>query len=231
MKIKSSSRQRLLCLSLSIAAAAVCPEQAAASSWFVAPQASTLGLGAQVGYRSDYDFSVRAAWNQFDFDKQFKIDRIKYDTNIRLKSMGLLFDFYPLDNGFHLTAGLYRNDNQISGTGMLEGNIPVRIGNRTVRIDGKQVGAFQTKIKYAPVAPYLGIGYHNVTEKGFSFTADVGVLYQGHARVSVEPPAQLSHRNHPLVKQGIDEQKREIEKRANKVRVYPVITLGVAYTF
>ncbi|CAM4176256.1 hypothetical protein [Bordetella muralis] len=202
-----------------------------ASSWFASPQIGTQGVSAQLGYRSDHDFSVRAAWNQFGFDKSFEVGNAKYDADIHLKSIGLLFDLYPLDNGFHVTAGLYRNNNRISASGVLDRTFSHRVGNHVVQIDGKQLGKSAVTVDYAPVAPYLGIGYHNVTKEGFSFAADIGVLYQGHARVNVEPPERLRNINSQRVRDGMAEQKREIERMANKVRWYPVVSVGVAYTF
>lgn len=210
---------------------ALVPKSVLASSWFVAPQIGTQGLSAQVGYRSDHDFSVRAAWNQFGFDKSFTVDNVKYDSDIRLKSLGLLFDYYPLDNGFHMTAGLYRNDNRISASGVIDQMFSHRVGNHVIQVDGKQLGKSSAKVEYAPVAPYLGIGYHNVVKEGFSFAADIGVLYQGNARVSVEPPEGVRNLNIQQVKDRTQQQKHEIEKMANKVRWYPVVSLGVAYTF
>ena len=214
-----------------IAGLAASPFSVSASSWFVAPQASTLGFSAQAGYRSDSDFGVRTAWNQFEFDRTFKIGRVQYDADIQLKSMGLLFDYYPWKSGIHLTGGLYHNRNEVSGTGTINGETPMRIGNRIIQVDGRKLGKSTMSVSYAPVAPYVGIGYHNVTKTGFSFTADVGVLYQGRARVELEPPEHLRHSKSQRVRDGIAQQKQEIEKRANKARLLPVASIGVAYTF
>ncbi|OZI42964.1 hypothetical protein [Bordetella genomosp. 4] len=229
MQTESSGRLGLCFLLLTLVA--LCPKSVSASSWFVSPQIGTQGVSAQVGYRSDHDFSLRASWNQFGFDRSFKLDNVEYDADIHLKSLGLLFDYYPLDNGFHVTAGLYRNNNHISASGVLDRTFSHRIGNHVVQIDGKQLGKSSVRVDYAPVAPYLGIGYHNVTKEGFSFAADIGVLYQGNARVSAEPPEKLRNVNIQQVRDGVNQQKREIERMANKVRWYPVVSVGVAYTF
>lgn len=229
MKTRKVLRFSVCSVSLTLCALFSAP--ASAASWFVSPQISTLGAGAQIGYRSDYDFSMRAAWNQYDFHKSFDVDSVKYHSEIKMKSMGLLFDYYPMNNGFHVTAGVYRNDNQIHGNGYLKGNFPVQYANQTFRIDGKSLGKVNAKVEYAPIAPYLGVGYHNVTKQGFSFTTDVGVFYQGSARATVSPPARLANSNDPRVKAGTDRQKRDLESKANKARWYPVISLGVAYTF
>lgn len=210
---------------------AIYPNCANASTWFVSPQVSSLGLSGQVGYRTDYDFSVRGAWNQIDLHKSFKVDNVRYHSDIKLKSMGLLFDYFPWNNGFHFTAGIYRNDNKVRADGYLDGSIAIPIGNRTFHIDGKTLGEVNAKIEYAPIAPYLGVGYHSVTERGFSFAADLGVLYQGNARVSLEPPSRIRNINDPRINARTEQQKRDLESKANKARWYPVVSLGLTYTF
>lgn len=229
MKMKMLSRLSVPASSLMLWA--LCSNYAAASSWFVSPQISTLGASAQVGYRTDYDFSVRAAWNQLDLRKSFDVNRVKYQSDIKLKSMGLLLDYYPMNNGFHITAGLYRNQNEIRANGYVDGDVPVQFGGHTFRIDGRTLGDVKAKVAYAPIAPYLGVGYHNVTERGFSFATDVGVLYQGNARATVEPPSRIPNSNNPRVKEGMDRQKNDLESKANKARWYPVVSMGVTYTF
>lgn len=216
---------------LACAVLALSPLSVSASSWFVSPQVSTVGISAQVGYRTDHDFSVRAAWNEFGFDKRIRINQVKYDADIKLRSLGFMVDYYPMNNGFHVTAGLYKNDNGARASGPIDATFTVPAGTRGIRVDGKTLGDFHTRVKYAPIAPYLGLGYHNVTKQGFSFTFDLGVLYQGSARVSVDPPASLANINHPSVKAAIDRQKRAVQDKADEARWYPVISLGVAYTF
>ncbi|MVW70199.1 MULTISPECIES: hypothetical protein [unclassified Bordetella] len=213
-----------------LTALALSPLSTSASTWFVSPQVSTLGLSGQLGYRSDHDFSVRGAWNQFSFNTSFTIDKVKYDADVKLRSLGLLFDYYPMNNGFHITAGLYRNDNQIRSAGPMDITYSTKV-NHGRRVHGETYVDLNTRVKYAPFAPYLGIGYHKVTEKGFSFAADLGVLYQGSARVSAEPRTAIDVTRFPKVQEQIDDHERAVRDKANEARWYPVISLGLVYTF
>lgn len=212
-------------------ALALFPISVHASTWFVSPQVSTLGLSGQLGYKPDGPFSVRAVVNQFSFRHDFNVDRQPYDSNVKLRSFGLIGDYYPWNNGFHLSAGLYRNDNQVTQAGPFQDTVSVRVGGREVQVDAKTLGNANTRVKWAPVAPYLGVGYHNVTQKGFSFAFDLGVLYQGSARVRVDPPASVANVNSPWVTEETERHKQSVEQLANKARWYPVLSLGIVYTF
>ena len=68
----------------------------------------------------------------------------------------LLADIYPFpSSAFHLTAGLYINNNTLEGKGTTSGNYD--IGNTTY--SGAQVGTLTADVEVGDFSPYLGLGW------------------------------------------------------------------------
>ena len=203
--------------------------QAAAPSSFSAGLGiSTLGIGANVGYKINNSFKVRGVTNYFKYSKTVGAGDLTYKGKLRLFTVGLLGDWHFLQNGFRLTGGLVYNGNQLnlnvtpSGSHSYNG----------VTYTAQQIGEIKGNIKFRPIAPYLGLGFDSGHESasGFSFNADAGVLFQGNARGKIKSITGLAANDTT----AIENVKNDIVKAINKkslIKYYPVISLGVSYKF
>src|SRR5579864_1886467 len=93
------------------------------------PTISTLGAGAEAGFRAGPYIGLRLDANILSFDYNRTIDGIPYKFGVNLRSGGPLIDVYPFAGGFHLTGGV-----RINGNGADVNATPassVRIGNDT----------------------------------------------------------------------------------------------------
>jgi hypothetical protein len=185
------------------------------------PSVSTLGVGGEAGYRFHDHFGVRGkAQGLHAYDGDGEAEDINYDYDIKLFTAGAVADYYPLAGGLRLTAGAYYNDNRVDaantgGSSITVGGVAVPITDDQITADGR----------YNRVAPYLGIGYDGQLGGGFAIGFDLGVLYQGKAKVSV-------NRNNPLIPaDDADEVREEIKDAMDKLRVYPVVGLNLLYKF
>ena len=80
-------------------------------------------------------------------------------------------------------------------------------------------------------APYLGVGYGNVSGMGVNFYADLGVMFQGSPKASLhaECGSLSAAACASLQSQAAAEQGR-IEDKLKNFKYYPVLNVGVTVT-
>lgn len=185
----------------------------------------TEGIGFGYGYSLSAAADVRADFNFFRLSHSGTIGNFQYDGTAQLAHAGLYADWYPLGavSRFRLTVGaLIGNDNIRAEVGPPGGVI--KVGPYSVPTNGQTIHA---KTSLPTVRPYIGIGYgHNAVKKGFSFVADAGVAY-GSPTVTYDVPAELKAYDPNY---GSDEESKW-QSVANHLRFYPIIKVGVTYTF
>jgi hypothetical protein len=126
-------------------------------------------------------------------------------------SVQLLGDWYPSSGGFRLTGGAVVNNNKItvSGTGQVNGTTST-VNSEIKMSDG--------------LTPYLGLGYSAKPKdaKGFGFVFDLGVMMQNPKATLVAPQASAADVAAQLVK---------VQDAIDKLKIFPVIGLGISYSF
>lgn len=194
----------------------------------VGTQFGTLGGGINLGYSPNSKIDMIANINGINFNHTFGYYSINYESPIRLRSAGIISHYHPFDNGLYLSGGVYYNDNNVSGNGYFTDNFDMSYGNKMVSVDPNQYGHMSFQIHYSHLSPYMGLGYqthHN--QKGWSFSIDAGVMYQGSAWVSYNYPSMFETYSPNQIKAN----REEIQKQANKFKWYPVAQVGVRYQF
>ncbi len=192
----------------------------------IAPQISTLGLGAEAGYRVDPHLGLRAGANLLTMNRSFDVDGIDYDADARLLSFGLLGDVYPFpDLGLHLTGGVRLNLNRadVSATP----TTAVTIGDTTYSPD--QIGTLDGSVEFNRLAPYLGVGWKgSFGDPNLIVGADLGVMFQGTPKVSLSSTGLLTS---PQLSADLERERAKIEDELEAFRFYPVVGLSVGYRF
>jgi hypothetical protein len=210
MKFKQKMAQLALTLALPLAATA-------GDSGAVYGQVSTNGLG--LGYATSVrdDWAVRGQFNSFktsfsgdvgDFGANSKLT-----ADINLQSIQLLADWYPTATGFRVSGGVIVNNNKvtITGTG--------KVNNKDATVNG------ELKMSDS-LSPYLGLGYSTRPKdaKGLGLNVDLGVLFQS-------PKVSLTANGTGLTQADIDTQLKTMQDAADKLKIFPVLGLGVSYAF
>lgn len=196
------------------------------SNFFTAVKVGSLGPGIDLGYQFNPYFDLRANINGFKFNKDHTIDNVDYHGDARLLTAGLLADYYPFANGFRLTAGAYYNGNKVTAQGYYNDSY--------YGIDVNDYGHAEASVDYKKFAPYVGLGYQGSSDNGWFFTADLGVLYQGSANVHYNTVCN-NQAVCTLLKDQIEEkandQRDKIQHDVDKLKWYPVASLGFGYRF
>lgn len=208
------------------------PFSAVYASPVASADVSTLGLGVNLQMPLSHVLAFRIGLNHWRQARQGvytgNSSSIGYDGNVRLQSLALLVDYAPGAGIFHLTAGVIRDSNEISATG-----VPDASGNYT--IDGgtypaSVVGTLSGYIAAKPWASYLGVGWgtNPAGQPGLSIGTDLGVMFQGSPEVQLTASNPM---NSPQVAAAVSSAQQTAQQQANKYKYYPVAGVSVGYRF
>ncbi len=173
--------------------------------------------------------------------------------SVKLRHFTALANYHPWSNGFHVSAGLAINnssidvkttqvkltDNLIDEYGDDLDPVIIRRVKDKIKEDGA-VARLAPSVEVKPtkkVAPYLGIGYNsaNQSDSGFSFTASAGVMF---SKFELNGSPNCYSENLSKVEGDFKDVCSNIQKEiddlkgdVDKIKVYPVVSLGVMYKF
>ena len=189
----------------------------------------TLGLGIDVSTPINDKLSARFNLNGATYSDTQEKDNNEFEGTLDLLTTGVLLDYYPFENNFRLSTGVYYNGNGFDGTIKSTKETKIEIGDKEYSLD--ELGSLDTKLVFDKIAPYVGLGWGNdAHDKGWGFTFDLGVMYHGEADVNLEADIK----NQALAQEINDATKREevnSEDDLNDFQFYPVVMLGVNYSF
>lgn len=136
---------------------------------------------------------------------------------------GMFADWYAFGGGFRFVGGVTANDTKFEINALGSGT--ATINNTTVNMSGHY---YNLTVKYAPVTPYLGIGYgHQISTKGLGFYFDVGATY---GTFTADVTTDLVSAG--LVTQAdVDAQKQKMNDSLGSYKWMPSFSVGMVYRF
>ncbi len=190
----------------------------------------TLGVGEKLNLRLSGNY-FSYTYDDFEFDENDEVEREidqvvdTIEATLELMSLGVLLDWHPWGGGVRLSAGAFYNGNEAS--------LSVTAGD-TIEIDGEEyeVQSLDGRIDFNAFAPYAGIGWGNAAEAGsrWSFALDLGVMLQGSADISVKATATDQTLQNQL-NAALAKEVEDLEDDVESFTIYPVLSLGLSYTF
>lgn len=190
----------------------------------------TLGIGVDVAKSVTSQVNGRLGFNFGKIDVNRTDSGINYDSQLNLSSVQLFGDYYPFSSsGFRVTGGLVAQNNKFSVTSKPSGTGTYTIDNTIYPISA--VGSLTGEYKYGnSIAPYVGIGIGKSTNDGFGFNADLGVMFTGAPKVTLNASNPTFNTN-PITRTQLDNQVRQTENDLKGFNVYPVLSIGLSYGF
>ncbi len=194
----------------------------------VGAKISTLGGGVEIAGTITDSLNLRLGLQGFSYDFDDTYSDIDYNADVDFFSGLLLADWFPFNNNFRLSAGVAVNNNELTVTGEPR-NGTYNIGG--VTYPSALVGALTGTIDFNTVAPYAGIGYGGAfSDTGnWSFSFDLGVLFQGSPNVSYSAAGPLA--GNAIFQANLEQERKELEDDLDEYEYYPVLSLGVTYKF
>jgi len=195
-------------------------------------RAGTLGGGVELSYALSQRAAVRLNADGYNRTQSKTHDNIDYDMKLKLKTASLLGDWFPFANNFRISAGAMFNGNKFTLKGQ-----PT---NGTFTINGvtymaQDVGSFDAQVDFKKkAAPYFGIGYGRPINSGLSLIFDLGVMFQGGPRSKIDVTCGTSIQGtiqcNNLQRDAAAEQS-QLDESLHNFKYYPIVSLGLAYTF
>ncbi len=194
-------------------------------------RAGTLGIGVEVAHAFTQNLGVRLGANGFKYTTSDNYQSIDYDAKLKLATGQLLFDWFPFANNFRISAGGMYNANKLTLNGKPSSSGTFTINGNTY--SSANVDSLDGKVDFRKAAPYLGLGYGRPIGKGFSFSGDLGVLFQGSARSSLNVTCSASTPAAACdqIRSDVATEQAKLDDDTRKYRFYPVVSIGFAYTF
>lgn len=203
----------------------------------IAAKAGTLGLGAELAFGLSSQVDARFGGNLFTYSDRREASDIEYDAEAKLRTATALLDWHPGGHGFRLTGGVVYNGTKVEGSSLPPASGSYIIGGVPVPVN--LVGTLDAEAEFDPVVPYLGLGWGSPTrsDRKVSFFADLGVVFQGKADVTLIPriPANSPINTTPGARDALNillrREEQDLEDDAADYDLYPVIAIGLSYRF
>ncbi|MCF6245350.1 MAG: hypothetical protein L3J43_09970 [Sulfurovum sp.] len=189
----------------------------------------TLGIGFDVSTTILENLAVRFNVNGLQYNHTEEIDDISYAGTLNLLTAGALVDYFPLGSAFRVTGGAYYNGNKFTGIAVPTATIPLEINGITYGMN--DIGQLDTEITFTNIAPYVGLGWGNdVRTEGWGFSLDVGAMYHDSAQVDLDVTVNNAILE-SQIRNDVAHEKQKLLNEIEKYKIYPVIMMGVNYTF
>ena len=184
------------------------------------------GLGLEAAYRFGDFFGLRANSGNYTYDHTVDSSGFNIDGKAKLKSIGVLADFYPFGGSFRISAGLRSNHNKFAGVAVPAGST-VDIGGDTYT--ASEVGTLDGAASFKKTAPTLTVGWGGDFSTGLHFGADFGVVIQGSPKLAATSDGTLS--GNSTFQADLAQKLAEWQDDVKDYKLWPVIQLHVAYSF
>ncbi|WP_408639491.1 hypothetical protein [Noviherbaspirillum autotrophicum] len=194
-------------------------------------EVGTTGVGGHVVIPLRKNMNARLGMGYLTYSYSGSTRDMNYDLSMKARTYDALLDWYPREHSsFHVTGGLAYNGNKIDAQARPNsgGNYTVNGNSYSAAAAGKITG----QVDFGKVAPYLGVGWSKASEKGWSFSTDVGMLFQGspHTSLSSSGCTAGAAACNQLATDVAKENAR-LSDEVSRFKVYPVLRVGVSYKF
>ncbi len=187
----------------------------------IGAEAGTTGLGGNVGWRFMNHFGVESGLDYFSYTYNGTIKDNKFDATLRLMSEPLSLEVFPWKrSSFHISLGALFNENRLNGS-----------DNGSLTLNGdKYTGSLSLLYKPETVDPYVGIGGNVYFDKAkhWSLMGALGVFYEGDGSVSLTGSSTTPG---ATFQTDLQNEKSKVQSYARDLKLWPVIKVGVTYSF
>jgi hypothetical protein len=209
--------------------------RAAPPDFAVAVRAGTPGLGLDLDLGLSPSFGMRVGFAGFNVNHTVNTSDVNYDGRLKLRTVTGLLDWYVFQGAFHLTAGVAGNGTKLDVVGQPnQGSYTI---NGTT-YSSSQLGSLSGQLKFGnSVSPYVGLGWGNPAGENsrIHFLFDVGAIYGGTPSVALTaqcgPAAPSGSAQCNEIQSNVAAEEQKLVSKADILRWYPVVSLGIAVRF
>ena len=194
------------------------------------PKFGTTGIGLEMTFGVNPYLNLRGGFNYGSFTWGQEFGNVDYDADVTMIGIPLVLDVHPFGNHFRITGGVYiqpGTEADIDSTP----TEPTQIGSHTY--NPNTIGTLKGTIEVDGVlAPYVGIGFGNAVAEDqlLTFTLDLGVIFQSYdASLTSDGAGMTAALN--TFREDIAKEEALLQKDVDDWKIFPVLTLGLAWHF
>lgn len=161
----------------------------------------------------------RLEYNSFSFNTDDSTNSIDYKVDLRLRNQAAYVDLRPFAGTFRFTVGISSQQSNlfVDGTTDLDNNA----GKANVK----------AKIELPSSMPYVGFGFGlGKNTSGLGMFADIGA-FLGTPKVTQFSLTSTNPALQPQAQSEEAQKRKELEDDVSKLKLYPVVKLGITYHF
>lgn len=203
-----------------------------------------LGVGVEAATPLSRMLNLRGGANFFSYSDTFTSDGITYDASLRFRSGEASIDWFPWGRGFHISGGaLIYNGNQIAGSVLVPGGQTFTLNSVTYMSSTTDPVTGAGSVTFTKAAPRLTIGWGNMLPRSgrhVSVPFELGFAYVGDPKVALNLTGTVCDpsgancqtiASDPSVQANVAAQQQKIANDAADARFYPILSIGVAFSF
>jgi hypothetical protein len=204
---------------------------------------SSLGAGAEIAVPLFSHSSLRAGFNYFLYDHDLASNGVGYRGELNLCSAQASYDWYPLHGGFHVgPTALAYNASHVHAKVAVPGGRVFTITNNTYQSDPLDPIRGTASMTFQKLAPGVLVGWGNLAgrRRHFAVPFEMGFIFEGVPHVSLNLTGTGcnvsglgcgSLANDPNAVNAIRVEQQKIAREVTFLKFYPVISLGLGYSF
>lgn len=188
----------------------------------------TTGAYVEGQFRVTSRISLRATYERLDVERDQSVDDITYAGRLNSGVLGGFVQIHPLESDFFISGGALFGDRQVGLSAQPSG--PVTIGNQT--FTPAQVGRLEGEADLGDRAVAVGTGWDTT----FSHVRGLGWRLAAGVAVGPAPDIHMnsvggSLSNDVNLQSQLRIEEGRIEDKAENLRIYPVLQVGVTWRF
>ncbi len=207
--------------------------------------AGTTGFGGSASLRFSDHFGVRGGVNYFSYDTdEFTyttrdpglspaVDQ-KFKASVRLLSEPIALDYYPsAKSSFRVSLGVLINQNEFTANVQNSGvSGSSFVFNGVNYLQSGFTNGVDLEIKQQILSPYVSVGtsFYFGKSKRWALSGELGVAYTGSPKVTLSTPNSAYNGNQAYL-DDVAAEEAKIEKEAEDYKFYPIVKIGVSYSF
>lgn len=188
-------------------------------------KAGTLGYGAEFTLGLTDSINARVGLNSYSYSETATQDDIKYDMDMDWRTSGAFLDWHPMQGAFRFTLGYIMNSNEIAMEA--EPASDYTVGDQTY--SAAQAGTITGAVNFDD-GLFYGIGWGNAGDgKGLGIIVELGILQQTPSVDLTSSGGLLS--NDPTFQSNLKDEEDRAQEDMDEFDRYPVIAVGLSYSF
>ena len=212
-----------------LAAAVLCTAGPAWSQVSLDGHIGTTGIGPDLQYRLNDQFSVRGSADWLDLSASRTYNSVSYSGRLQLLTGGAFLDWHPWSNAFFVSGGSYFGNRKMTLSATPAAN--VTLGGQS--FTPAEVGRLDGDVKLGSTAPFVGLGFENqaaAASRGWGFKGVIGVALGGKPAVSLTSNGG-TFTNTPQLQAALIQEQANIANKTSFLQYYPAVQAGVTYRF